>query len=160
MARQNIQWLIKNRLVAGQPEGETSRVWNCILNFVFPVDEGFSTGPEMPLRGNSADLFTAHMVYSDSGHEDRKFLVVECQAPGTELQADAWKEAADQLRTYAQGLSHNDKRFGVIAIGKAVRFYEMDGHGLKDYQDDGGIYRLDRQCQTVTQKLLSFKDSL
>ena len=92
----SLEWLIKNRLVKGQPEGETARVWNDILHTCFPVEDGYSTGPEMSINGGKADLFTAHLVLDKQWHE-KKFLIVECKAPGLESQDSIWEAGVNQI---------------------------------------------------------------
>lgn len=76
MADATIEWLIKNRLVPGQPEGETARVWNTILNFLYPLASGYTTGPEMPMGSGKSDLFTAHLVIGGTRAKEYKFFIV------------------------------------------------------------------------------------
>jgi hypothetical protein len=151
-----IQWLVKNRLVPGQPEGETSRAWNMILNEIFKLSEGYSTGPEMLMGSGKSDLFTAHLVF-DVRHSEKKFLVVECKAPGLESQTGVWDEAVVQLQRYLNSITSRNRKFGAIAVGRVVRFFELQGRSLVDFDGDGDIYYLDRQCQSVTGKLTYFR---
>lgn len=164
MANQTIGWLIKNRLVKGQAEGEVSRVWNSILQIEFPIATGYATGPETLIEDRRADLFTAHIVFEGQTQE-YKFLIIECKAPGLESQDKIWEEAKEQLDAYlagiATGKSRKKRKFGAIAVGKCVRFYEWNSATPKtaDALDNGVIYYLDRQCQTVTNWLRFFRDN-
>lgn len=153
-----LEWAIENRLTNGQPEGETSRVWNAILSKIFRIEDGYMTGPEMLHEGGRADLFTAHIVFNPM-HEEKKFLVVECKAPGRETDDDLWAEAADQLARHLKSFKPRNRLYGAIANGKAVRFYELNDGNLVDFQNDGQILWLDRQCQSVMRKLLFFRDN-
>src|SRR6266487_4483485 len=104
MENQTIEWLIKNRLAGGQLEGETSRVWNSILQIEFPVSAGYATGPETQIQGRRPDLFTAHVVFENQAKE-YKFLIVECKAPRLVTQDGIWAGALEQLNSYLSGIS-------------------------------------------------------
>ncbi|KAI1195898.1 hypothetical protein F5X97DRAFT_325983 [Nemania serpens] len=115
-------FLVKNRLVKGQPEGETKRIWDDILHRYFTMKDGYSTGPEMEFGGGRADLFTAHIIFDVKAYEKR-FLVVECKSPGKESQDNVWRSGANQLAGYLASIkSVRHRKYGAIAIGKAVRF--------------------------------------
>ncbi|KAH7324415.1 hypothetical protein B0I35DRAFT_458164 [Stachybotrys elegans] len=158
MAISTIAWYIKNRLVPGRPEGETSRVWNTILNHLFKPEDGYTTGPEMSFGPGRADLFTAHLVL-DVRFTEKKFLIVECKKPGDESQDSTWSEAKGQLQDYLGNITSKNRKFGAIAIGKVVRFFEMTGSGLVAFEGDDKYYYIDRQCQSVTRKLLYFREN-
>lgn len=161
MEIQAISWRIKNRLVPGQPEGETSTVWNGILHEVFPPRENYATGPEMLFGSGKADLFTAHLVFEPRAHE-KKFIIIECKAPGEATRTSTWEEGADQLHGYLATIPvrSQQRRFGAIAIGKTVRFYEFANGQLFDYKNDGSIRYLDRQCQDITTILKEIKSTV
>ncbi|EGY21646.1 uncharacterized protein VDAG_03086 [Verticillium dahliae VdLs.17] len=128
-----LEWAIENRLTNGQPEGETSRVWNAILSKIFRIEDGYMTGPEMLHEGGRADLFTAHIVFNPM-HEEKKFLVVECKAPGRETDDDLWAEAADQLARHLKSFKPRNRLYGAIANGKALhtRIQKSDQSHLKN----------------------------
>lgn len=154
-----LSFLIKNRLVKGQPEGETTRIWNEILHRVFAAEDGYTTGPEMQFGAGRADLFTAHVILDVRAFE-KKFLIVECKLPGKEGQGSIWELGANQLAGYLASItSARYRRYGAIAVGKAVRFYEWVDEELVDFQSDGTVYYIDRQCQTVTARLAYFRDN-
>ncbi|CRK25037.1 hypothetical protein BN1708_014110 [Verticillium longisporum] len=158
-----LEWAIENRLTNGQPEGETSRVWNAILSKIYRIEDGYMTGPymtgpEMLHEGGRAGLFTAHIAFNPM-HEEKKFLVVECKAPGRETDDDLWAEAADQLARHLKSFKPRNRLYRAIANAKAVRFYELNDGNLVDFQNDGQILWLDRQCQSVMRKLLFFRDN-
>ncbi|SRR6266536_3606873 len=162
MENQTIEWLIKNRLAGGQLEGETSRVWNSILQIEFPVSTGYTTGPETQIQGRRADLFTAHFVFENQAKE-YKFFIVECKAPGLETESRIWADALEQLNSYPAGIStsrHGKRKFGAIAVGKVVQFYEWNKETeTADALDNGTSYYIDRQCQTVTGWLRYFREN-
>jgi hypothetical protein len=158
MEKPTLAFLIKNRLVKGQPEGETTRVWNDILHLYFKTDDGYTTGPEMTFGAGRADLFTAHIVL-DARAEEKTFLIIECKSPGKETQDGVWEEGVRQLSGYIANIKPSKRRkYAAIAIGKTVRFFEWVGKRLVDFRGDGTIYYIDRQCQTVTERLAYFRD--
>lgn len=140
-------------------------VWNMILGRVFPESENFAVGPEMSLGGGRADLFAAHHVFEPKARE-AKFFIVECKAPGKESQTGIWNEAWDQLITYLSGIhpKHAGRRYGAIAVGKGVRFYEWISNPgtLRDLSLTGSqeMLYLDRQCRTVTDHLMHIRQSI
>ncbi|KAI1111548.1 hypothetical protein F5Y14DRAFT_464449 [Nemania sp. NC0429] len=159
MDNPSIEFFIRTRLVKGHPEGETSRVWTDILRLFFLVRDSYSIGPEMTLGGGRADLFISHVIFNERTTE-KKFLVVECKAPGKETQDSIWDAGAEQLAGYLEGIQkgNNDRKFGAIAVGKFVRFFEWKRNVLVDFDNDGTIYHIDRQCQTVSARLRYFRD--
>jgi hypothetical protein len=159
----SIRWFIKNRLKRGFLEGETSRVWNEILHHNYAAANGYTTGPEMQVDGR-IDLFTSHLVL-DARAKEYKFLVVECKAPGLETQDAIWEEGFDQLKDYLESISQKrikpERIFGAIAVGKIVKFYEWNWifNCIENIAPDDGYFYIDRQCQTVTNRLTFFRDN-
>ncbi|KAH9883371.1 hypothetical protein F4778DRAFT_664914 [Xylariomycetidae sp. FL2044] len=155
------EWLIQNRLAEGQPEGQTSRIWNEILHHIFTLEKGYTTGFETDLSNGGPDLFPSLVVF-DVNHNEDMFVVIGYKALGPEEQTSTWAEGAEQLQRYLRQIETNNRKFGAIAIGKCVRFYEWvkqpDEGYLVDFQGDGATYLLDRQCQTVTEKLVYFRE--
>ncbi|KAF4467051.1 hypothetical protein FALBO_6086 [Fusarium albosuccineum] len=149
--------LINLRLAKGQPEGETARIWDDILHNVFPGKDNYSTGPEMLMGAGRADLFTAHLVL-DTRFQEKKFLIVECKASGLETQNDIWATGVEQLEQYLGSISGHHRKFGALAVGKCVRFYEWKDGVLHDMAD-GEIFYLDRQCRTVMRHLVYFREN-
>jgi hypothetical protein len=97
------------------------------LTEYFKHTDGYTTVPEMLLVTGKPDLFTTHPVL-DERHNEKKFLVVECKAPGLESQDSVWDEAVKQLQRYLLGIkSRNHRKFGAIAVGRVVQFYELKG---------------------------------
>lgn len=159
MAIPTIAWLIENRLTPKHTEAETSRVWDDILHDYFKSAEGYSTGPEMQFGSGRADLFTAHIVLEGRAQE-RKFLIVECKHPGDETQPNVWTTGVRQLRNYLETIpTSRHRKFGAIAVGKTVRFYEWVDRTLVDFDNNGSIYYIDRQCQDVTRVLEVIKST-
>lgn len=118
MKIQALEWVIKTRLVKGNPEGETTRVWDDILHDYFKARDGYSTGPEMMIGKGFADLFTAHIVL-DSRYNEKKFLIVECKAPGLEGQNHVWEEALIELRKYLSPSRGTTVSAGQLPSGKS-----------------------------------------
>lgn len=159
MAIPTIAWLIENRLTPKHTEAETSRVWDDILHDYFKSAEGYSTGPEMQFGSGRADLFTAHIVLEGRAQE-KKFLIVECKHPGDESQGGLWRTGTQQLQNYLRRIpTSRHRKFGAVAVGKTVRFYEWVNGALVDFENDGPIYYLDRQCQDVTRVLGDIKST-
>lgn len=135
-----INWYINNHA-----EGATSRVWNIILSTYFPLSEGYTTGPEMSITGNST-----HLALSTTSCE-LKFLVVECVAPRFDTQSSVWEDGLNQLEDNLAAIFHRNRNrvFGVIAVGKVVKFYEWDRVGERAHGMAGGdaLFYLDRQCK-------------
>lgn len=113
----------------------------------------------MQFGSGKADLFTAHLVFEPRAHEK---IIVECKAPGEEIKTSTWDEGVRQLRLYLGAIPINSqhRRFGPIAIGKTVRFYERTNRQLFDYNNDGSIRYLDRQCQDITTILQQIKSTV
>ncbi|KAI1808839.1 hypothetical protein F4811DRAFT_548416 [Daldinia bambusicola] len=125
-----VEALIRNRLVEGNPESETFRVWDNILHCCFPGEQNFSIGRGTILGGGRADLFTSYLVL-EPGFDERIFLIVKCKAPGLETRNDdIWRQAVTQLEEY----------FGGSIAG-------------------GEVFRIDRQCKSITEQLLYFREN-
>ncbi|CAJ2508939.1 Uu.00g139650.m01.CDS01 [Anthostomella pinea] len=130
-----VDWLIKERLVKGQPIGETCRVWNEILHQVFQSTDGYSTGMEtLPGGGKAAELFTSLLVIDVIPNYEKTLLVITSNAPGLEDQAHIWLEAAELLGAHLAAIDADHRKFGAVAVGKAVRFYEWKVDKLVDLE--------------------------
>jgi acyl-CoA synthetase (AMP-forming)/AMP-acid ligase II len=88
---------------------------------------------------------------------EKKLLIVECKAPGLEGQGEIWFNATQQLEGYLKAITTTNRKFGAIAVGKYVRFYELTDGVLAAFGNDSDYYLLDRQCQSITAKLAYFK---
>ena len=84
-----IEWLIKNRLVEGQPKVETSRVWTSILTHHFKVTDGYTTGLEMLHGSSSAELFTSHLVFKYE-HDKGGDVAFETRRMAPDQQRNSW----------------------------------------------------------------------
>jgi hypothetical protein len=109
---------IKNK----EPESILYGVWNSILNFQFPVQEGYITRPQ--------DEHTFH--YSGESSTADKFLIVQCKRAGFETRSSVWIEGVGQLNRYLAA-THGTRRvsdrspvYGIVAIGKSMRVYKYD----------------------------------
>ena len=142
-----IEWYIENRLTNGNPEYETARVWNLVLNRILKFGDGYSTGFE-----TMAGISTNHLALEVKLREKIVF-VIKCIAPDTETKLPILQEQADQLKDYLKAIKTHRRKFGAIAAGKTVRFYELRDGDLVDFEDDSSTYYLDRQCASVSRKL-------
>ncbi|XXH04154.1 hypothetical protein Hte_010567 [Hypoxylon texense] len=148
--------LIASRLVKGETERQTFRIWNDILAQYFPGRENYSLGPELSPESGRAALFTAHLI-PEAGWEE-KFIVVECLAPGLETEEFAWQDAFNKLGQDLVGVSGQHRKYGVVAIGSCVRLYEWRDGQLFNIAD-GQTFYLDRQCRAITEQLLYFREN-
>jgi hypothetical protein len=122
---------IKNK----EPESILYGVWNSILNFQFPVQEGYITRPQDEHTSQSgekgySDLHTFH--YSGESSTADKFLIVQCKRAGFETRSSVWIEGVGQLNRYLAA-THGTRRvsdrspvYGIVAIGKSMRVYKYD----------------------------------
>ncbi|KAJ6076110.1 hypothetical protein N7499_008091 [Penicillium canescens] len=78
-------------------------VWNTILTWQFPVQQGYVTRPQdrhtsqAGQRGFS-DLHT--FQYPSAQQRTNKFLIVQCKRTGLETGASTWGEGVQQLDQY------------------------------------------------------------
>ncbi|KAH7306012.1 hypothetical protein B0I35DRAFT_443696 [Stachybotrys elegans] len=151
-----LEWLIENRLDPGEPERETSRIWGEILHWFFKLADGFSTGLANPLGCGEVDLFLAHLVES---YDDKILLVVECEATNIEAQKQAWEDGQSQLERHLKAHGGTHQKFGAVAMGRAVRFYELIDGQLAPLLHDATEYDIGRQCQDVISRLRYVQES-
>lgn len=152
--------MIENRLIEGESEGPTATVWNQIFHQVFPSREYYITWFEWNSNDSGLDVFASQLV-KDSIWYERKFLIVECKAPGIEGQEAFDEERLTRDLAAIATPEKDHRKFGAIAIGKAVRLYEYKAtEGLKPLENDVTIYYFDRHCQTVTRKLEYIRQNL
>lgn len=162
MAQQTIEWLLKYRVVSGEPAGETARVWNAILAMVFPVADLYTTGFDMLATQGTLVLFSSKAV-SNQTREECEFFIIECIAPTVEAQDPGWEPYLGQLNSLLGKASSRDgkRKFGAIAAGHVVQFFEWDrnsGCAMNADAYDRRFY-IDRQCQSVTRWLQYFRDN-
>lgn len=138
----------------GYHESWIKGVWNSILYAAFPLNDGYLTGPGPVQGGEKVDLLTAHYVRKTEWSET-KFLVVKFKASGEETNSGVWEEAVGQLVRYLGATNERPTHrvYGVVAIGRLVRFYEFVNGQLADLHGDGTAFYLDRQCKTITEKM-------
>jgi len=155
-----VEWLIENCLVPGETEAETARVFSTSLLETFSRPDGYTI--HWTVENGKANLITTHVVL-DTRHdeyEEKIFFVIQCKAPGLERQSSVWDEVAENLREYLGGITSDNRKFGAVAIGKLVRFYEFDEAtgSLVDFDGDGTVYQMDLQCQAITEKFMHFRE--
>jgi hypothetical protein len=113
----------------------------------------------MEFGGEGTDRVVAHLDFNAETVSENQVLTVKCMAPGLEIQDSIWEHSVDQLSRYFDS-PDTSPSFGALAVGEAVLFFkwDRDNRQLVDFQDDGTIYYIDRQCQTVTTRLEYFRD--
>ncbi|KAI0395286.1 hypothetical protein F5Y17DRAFT_210131 [Xylariaceae sp. FL0594] len=154
-----IVWHIDNRLGKDHQESDVKDVWNLIICFHFIRLGGYSLSTEKGVPGGRMDMLVSELVHNPGRSSMKPFWIIECKAPGLEGQSAIWRDALDQLRRYYHGLTRGQTRkyprYAAIAVGKTVRFYEFDPttQEAQDFRGDGSVYRIDRQCQTITRHL-------
>lgn len=151
-------WYIKNRFAAGATETETSTVWNLILSVYFSLEFGYIKTLQAPY------IVTSHLLFSSPEKaQENKFLVVRCRAPGNDGER-VWQEEREKLNErFVSDFPQDDsgrRLFGIIAMGKAVQFYEWDFYEVKmkvlalhETVNNDPCFYLDRYCQTVVKYL-------
>ncbi|KAJ6025963.1 uncharacterized protein N7446_013126 [Penicillium canescens] len=109
-------------------------VWNTILTWQFPVQQGYVTRPQdrhtsqAGQRGFS-DLHT--FQYPSAQQRANKFLIVQCKRTGLETRASTWGEGVQQLDQYLSA-THRTRHvnrtpvYGIIAVGMYMRVYLYD----------------------------------
>ena len=70
----------------------------------------------------------------ESRNSLKKFLIVECKAPDLEGPGSVWGEGARQLQEYLSTITGNHRKFGAVAVGRYVRFYELVDVDLVDFE--------------------------
>lgn len=117
------------------PESTLYGVWNAILNFQFPVSDGYITRPQDEHTAQSgekgySDLHTFH--YRENSSTADKFLIVQCKRAGYETRSSVWAEGVDQLCRYLSSTHGRRRRsarspvYGIVAVGKHMRVYKYD----------------------------------
>lgn len=121
------------RVPRAGPECILYGVWNTILTWQFPVQEGYVTRPQDRHTSQSgqkgfSDLHTYQ--YPPGQTKANKFLIVQCKRKGLESQPTTWDEAVQQLNQYLSA-THGTRRvanpppvYGIVAVGMYMRVYE------------------------------------
>jgi hypothetical protein len=92
-----------------------------------------------------------------------QLVMVECKLFDKEGQPleQVWEKGAEHLRNYyLGGLREAHTVFGAVAIRTRIRFFELVGTDLRDFEGCADSYMLDRQCQSVSKKLTRIRESL
>lgn len=154
------------RMRASDPEGVTSGIWNLILNLEFPVTDNYVHRPQYGTTGNFTDMTTMQWI-KRPGHENFvqcKFLITQCKRNARSTQDSAWREGEEQIRRYLGRLVHTDsykhRRWGIVAIGRLVKFYRWDFRA-KDIQIMGtrnDPYDIESEATIIRRKLKEIRD--
>ncbi|GCB25760.1 hypothetical protein AAWM_08645 [Aspergillus awamori] len=116
-----------------QKEGIIAGLWNLILNIHFPPSEDFVHRPQHGRKEGYTDI-QSNVWIQHNGAQSRRptaFLVTQCKRFDKEGQDSAWAEGVRQLNVYLGEIASSSKGrqygiYGIVAIGKYVRFYEWD----------------------------------
>ncbi|CAI7677861.1 unnamed protein product [Penicillium manginii] len=117
------------RVPRAGPESVLYGVWNTILTWQFPVQEGYVTRPQdrhtsQAGQNGFSDLHTYQ--YSPGQRRADKFLVVQCKRTGLETRTSVWNEGVQQLNQYLSA-THGTRLnptpvYGIVAVGVYMRF--------------------------------------
>lgn len=161
---------------AAPPHLNLFSAWMNILFVMFPMTEGFAPTSQSHI-GRGQEDFSINGVsrllehWHEPYFQENKFVVVAHKAtePETRPQDPVWTNLAGKLESYldyldATAATSGEPRFrrlGMVANGKAVRFYEWVDGALVDFNGDGKIRYVDRECQDITtilKEIRSIKD--
>lgn len=153
---QSIAWSIKTKLVAGNKERETKGVWTTLLAVAFPPQDGFMLNPEFDLPSGRPDILVSRVSVSRRTQR-HSFFIVECKPPCRETEGALWETATSQLLRYLRSIADDrrvagstNRKFGAIAMGRVVRFYELVDDNMIPLRNGNETYYIDLQCRTVT----------
>lgn len=154
---------ITHDMVSGKDEGQTRAAWDDILHRFFSEHQ-FITGAQLQLGSGMVNLVTSIVVREPTVRRQKFFVLVECKAPGNSTFDSTWQGDVDQLKGYFVDLDRSRRentpmrKFGAVANGKNVRFYEWLAaeEALIDFGDGRSLY-IDRECQDVMAMLKEIK---
>lgn len=115
-------------------------IWSTVLNFYFPLDEGYVNRPQYPSAGGVSDLTTAQWLRDpQNALYEREFLVTQFKRARFENRDAEWRKAERQLARYLEGVRLRDQQegraqgtlYGIVAIGHLARFYEWENGALQ-----------------------------
>ncbi|PYH31894.1 uncharacterized protein BO87DRAFT_428132 [Aspergillus neoniger CBS 115656] len=120
-----------------QQEGVITGLWNLILNIHFPSSEDFVHRPQHGgKKGGSAGYTDIESSVWNQHHRAKsrrptRFLVTQCKRFAKVGQDSGWADGVRQMNVYLGDIASSSKGrkygiYGIIAIGKHVRFYEWD----------------------------------
>lgn len=146
-----------------KPDCRIVTAWHYICIYTFPTNDYFLDMHELDTdTGVRSDIVATHLLKEEE-ETDRwqQFLVIECKIARYESDAGAWRATTDKLRRQLESLCRSGRArfvkrfFGIVAIGKLLRFYEyISGEGMRAFEGDEKTYLIDRQCRTVTERVL------
>ena len=160
-------------------EDSVTRIWNTILSWLFPAEQGYSIGPEFRIADNAnGTVGRADLIVQEFGwrkHDDRRlrcnFAILECKRPKRIKEKDIWTDSETQIQTYLAGTNEHSvaqfksiKRWGAIAIGTTIRFYSHGG-GRKErvalWQDTLGksTFDLKKDYEEIQEAILNIKEN-
>jgi len=121
---------IKSSFLRINPEADGARYyrpWNSVLNYAFPIKDGYEIAPQFPLSSVGKDTIDSPVILTVFRNEASIFFV-EVKAPKYLGQIYARTAADDQIRKRFTQLHHSSpsKLQGVSAFGTSLCFYELD----------------------------------
>ncbi|CAI7628858.1 unnamed protein product [Penicillium palitans] len=107
-------------------------VWNTILTWEFPVQQGYVTRPQYRHTSQAgqkgfSDLHTYQ--YPLGQQRATKFLIVQCKRTGLQSRPSTWEEGVHQLDQYLSA-THRTRHvnptpvYGIVAVGMFMRVYQ------------------------------------
>lgn len=121
-----------SRVPRAGPESVLYGVWNTILTWQFPVQQGYVTRPQDRHTSQAgqkgfSDLHTYQ--YPSAQQRANKFLIVQCKRTGLETRTSTWGEGVQQLDQYLSA-THRTRHvnptpvYGMVAVGMYMRVYQ------------------------------------
>lgn len=154
------------KIVPGSLEADVDHLWTNLLAYYFPSSENYGIEREAYIKSQSKTK--ANVCVSTLGRRPIfKAIMVENKRPSESATGhpppSSWAHAKGQLLNYMLSQREDRSRifattFGIVGIGKYVRFYQLrrENEELNDYQD-GLIYHLDTDSAAIERKLLAMK---
>lgn len=126
-------------------------VWNAILSRYFSASKRYSLDWDV----NDGVLYASALSVSKPDRSLKKIFAVGCRFGGGDQNSpDHLTKDTATLRHYLQGIPGEHRKFGAVAVEEKVAFYELvDGNLRNIGHVKGGVYMLDRQCQSVSEML-------
>ena len=113
-------------------EQKVDVVWSLILGHYLSKGKAYVHARENRVRKGYVDIYTKQWVRRP-GHQNRvqcPFLITQCKRQKRQWRDEAWDEGWHQIDKYLKALerkkSWKHPSYGIVAVGKYVRFYEWD----------------------------------
>ncbi|KAI9880164.1 MAG: hypothetical protein M1830_004983 [Pleopsidium flavum] len=146
-------------------ESQVAAIWSGILNYSFPLDQGFLVRAEQSAGQGQLDLLVEQTIFVEADGHVRNFnlFVVELKRPALEASDTAWRDAKIQLEDYLRSLHtpHNraGRLFAAVGVGRYVWFYEWDMQQGRAVEMHAQHLHLKNDAQAVQNMLVFVRDN-